>query len=114
MRFVRSARGVQCKQTWCWKFALLSLSLSSLLSLLLLLLLLLLAAWIACVQEGAELDITKLPPLNFNVLPNRVSCLKEVISTLKVTDVLLAQLDNLANATKFAHFLKISLIQHTP
>jgi hypothetical protein len=63
-------------------------------------------------KEGSAVDTTQLPAVNFDLLPTRVRSLNEVTSVLKITDVLLAQLDNLSTPLRFAHFLKIALVQH--
>ncbi|CAL1133950.1 unnamed protein product, partial [Cladocopium goreaui] len=38
--------------------------------------------------------------------------MNDAVAALKATDLLLAQLDNLSSSLRFAHFLKIALVQH--
>ncbi|CAJ1390236.1 unnamed protein product [Effrenium voratum] len=63
-------------------------------------------------KEGSMLDTSQLPPVNFDLLSGRVTSMGEAVTALKTTDFLLAQLDNLSSSLRFAHFLKIALVQH--
>eukprot|EP00439_Symbiodinium_sp_Y106_P081689 s297_g20.t2 len=64
-------------------------------------------------KEGSAIDMTQLPPVNFDLLPSKVTSMPEALAALKIADQLLAQLDNLSSNLRFAHFLKIALVQHT-
>ncbi|CAE7637115.1 unnamed protein product, partial [Symbiodinium necroappetens] len=64
-------------------------------------------------KEGSAIDMTQLPPVNFDLLPSKVTSMPEALAALKIADQLLAQLDNLSSSLRFAHFLKIALVQHT-
>lgn len=63
-------------------------------------------------KEGSALDTSQLPPVNFDLLGHKVRSMSDAVAALKTTDFLLAQLDNLSSSLRFAHFLKIALVQH--
>ncbi|CAK9027811.1 unnamed protein product [Durusdinium trenchii] len=63
-------------------------------------------------KEGSALDTSQLPPVNFDLLAGKVRSMSDAVAALKTTDYLLAQLDNLSSSLRFAHFLKIALVQH--